>query len=324
MARQAADLPRREAALAVDDPALHRLQHRHFLLYDILPVPAALLAFALAIYEPIGAPELTAMLVMWVLTGLGMSVGYHRLFCHKSFEAAPVVRAALAVCGAMAGQGGVVSWVAMHRRHHERSDATGDMHSPNLHGPGRLNALRGLLHAHLLWMYAHPYPNAVHYAPDLLRDRRISFISRHYQAWVIAGLLLPALACAAWRGSWYGLISGFLWGGMVRMLVLEHAIWALNSLCHRFGSRRYVTRDNSRNLAWLAPLIFGESWHHNHHAFPQSAWFGLAWHRIDPGYWFILLLRALGLARDVRVPTPEQLQARLQPATPNPRALPHD
>jgi stearoyl-CoA desaturase (delta-9 desaturase) len=150
----------------------------------------------------------------------------------------------------------------------------------------------------------------VHYAPDLVRDRDMAWVHKHYQRWAILGFVLPAVFCAAMTQSWTGLVTGFLWGGMVRMFVLEQGIWSLNSLCHMIGSRLYVTRDKSRNIGVLAPFIFGESWHHNHHAFPGSASFGLRWWRVDPGYWFIRLLALVGLAREIKVPDAAQLEAR--------------
>lgn len=303
--------PPRSSARVIDDPRLHRLQRRHFILFDVLPCLGTAAALGLLYLQPIGTAELVACALMWLVTGLGMSAGYHRLFAHRTYHAGHGTRAMLAIWGSMAGQGGVVSWVAMHRRHHERSDLDGDMHSPNLHGPGLRGKLRGFLHAHLTWMIAHPYPNVVHYAPDLLGDKYITFVARHYYRWVALGLVLPALACALATGSWYGLVTGFLWGGMVRMFVLEHTIWSLNSFCHLVGRRQFATRDDSRNIAWFAPFVFGESWHHNHHAFPASASFGLAWYRADPGYWFIRLLALLGLASDIKVPGREQISARL-------------
>nr|WKF59110.1 hypothetical protein HUO10_003619 [Paraburkholderia busanensis] len=185
------------------------------------------------------------------------------------------------------------------------------MHSPNLHGNGVRNKLRGFVHAHFTWMIAHPYPNVLHYAPDLLRERHLVWVGRRYHLWVALGFVLPALACALLERSWSALVGGFLWGGMVRMFILAQGIWSLNSFCHLIGRRCFVTRDQSRNIGWLAPLIFGESWHHNHHAFPGSASFGLAWYRIDPGYWFIRSLGALGLARRIKVPSREQIGARV-------------
>lgn len=299
------------ARLVIDDPFLHRMQRRHFLIFDVLPALFTLAAFLLLPLLPVGWPELAAFFFMWVFTGLGISAGYHRLFAHRSYVAARPVRILLAIGGAMAGQGGVLSWVAMHRRHHECGDQEGDLHSPNLHGQDWRGRLRGLRHAHFTWMMAHPYPNVVHYAPDLVRDPELVWVHQHYHRWALLGFVAPALFCAAAAQSWTGLATGFLWGGMVRMFVLEHGIWSLNSLCHMVGSRPYVTREQSRNIGLLAPFIFGESWHHNHHAFPGSASFGLQWYRVDPGYWFIRLLGTLGLATDIKVPDPAQVRARL-------------
>lgn len=294
----------------LNDPYLHRLQRRHFYLFDVLPLFGTLAALALLLWRPLGAPELLACFTMWVVSGLGISAGYHRLFAHRSWQTSRGIQTLLAIAGSMAGQGSVISWVAMHRRHHELGDREGDMHSPNLHGPGKRNTLRGFLHAHFTWMIAHPYPNVRHYAPDLLRERHLVSVGRRYYTWIALGFVLPALACALLERSWAGLLSGFLWGGMVRMFILAQGIWSLNSFCHLIGRRCFVTRDRSRNIGWMAPLIFGESWHHNHHAFPGSASFGLAWYRIDPGYWFIRLLGALGLARRIKVPSREQIGAR--------------
>ncbi|CAB3744831.1 hypothetical protein LMG24238_07354 [Paraburkholderia sediminicola] len=294
----------------LNDPYLHRLQRRHFYLFDVLPLFGTLAALALLAWRPPGVPELLACFAMWVVSGLGISAGYHRLFAHRSWQTTRGTQTLLAIAGAMAGQGSVISWVAMHRRHHERGDRDGDMHSPNLHGPGKRDKLRGFLHAHFTWMIAHPYPNVLRYAPDLLRERHLVSVGRRYYTWVALGFVLPALACALLERSWGGLLSGFLWGGMVRMFMLAQGIWSLNSFCHLIGRRCFVTRDRSRNIGWMAPLIFGESWHHNHHAFPGSASFGLAWYRIDPGFWFIRLLGALGLAWNIKVPSREQIDAR--------------
>jgi len=296
----------------IDDPYLHRFQRRHFLLFDVGPAIGTGVAIALLPFYPIGWTEITLFWVMWMLSGFGISAGYHRLFAHKSFRAKPSVRVALAICGSMAGQGGVLSWVAMHRRHHECGDAEGDMHSPNLHGPGVRGKIKGFIHAHFTWMMAHPYPNVSHYAPDLLRDQSMVFVSRHYYYWVLLGLIAPAVVCALVTRSWMGLLTGFLWGGMVRMFVLEHGIWSLNSFCHLVGKRCFATGDQSRNIGWLALFIFGESWHHNHHAFPGSASFGLAWYRVDPGFWLIRLLELCGLSEDVKVPPRDHIRLRMK------------
>lgn len=304
----------------ISNAYIHRLQRRHFLLFDILPIAGIPLALAFLLVHPFGVTELALFLGMWLVTGLGVTVGYHRLFTHRTFKAAPSVSAALAVLGSMAGQGGVVSWVALHRRHHECSDREGDPHSPNLSGGGFKGRLRGLLHSHFLWMRRHEYPNIVHYAPDLLKDRSLVRVARLYYYWVALGILLPALIGGVVYQSWTGAVSGLLWGGLVRMFILEHIVWAINSFLHMFGTRPYVSRENSRNGGVFGLVTLGESWHNNHHAFPESPSFGLNWYHLDPGYWLIELLALLGLASDLKVPTKERMESKRATHQENPAA----
>ena len=294
----------------ISSPYIHRLQRRHFVLFDILPIVGTAGAGVFALVRRPGVLEFALLGSMWLLTGLGVTVGYHRLFTHRAFQAARPARYPLAVLGSMAGQGGVISWVALHRRHHECSDREGDPHSPNLSGRGFGGRVRGLAHSHFLWMRRHDYPNIVHYAPDLLKDRGLTRISRLYNYWVVLGLLIPALIGGLVTLSWTGAVSGLLWGGFVRMFVLENIIWSINSFLHVIGTRRYESRENSRNGGILALLTLGESWHNNHHAFPDSPSFGLDWYRLDPGYWLIWLLAACGLASDVDVPSADRRAAR--------------
>lgn len=299
--------PRRKV---VSNPYIHRLQRRHFLLFDILPIVGTAGAFAFLAVHPFGATELVLLLSMWLLTGLGVTVGYHRLFTHRTFKAAPSVVAVLAVLGSMAGQGGVISWVALHRRHHEYSDREGDPHSPNLSGGGVKGALKGLMHSHFLWMRRHEYPNIAHYAPDLLKNRMLVRIARHYYSWVVLGLAIPALIGGLVEMSWTGAVSGLFWGGLARIFVLEHIVWAINSFLHMFGTRPYESRENSRNGGVFALITLGESWHNNHHAFPESPSFGLDWYRLDPGYWLIRTLAVFGLAWDLKTPGRERIEAK--------------
>jgi stearoyl-CoA desaturase (delta-9 desaturase) len=290
---------------------LHRLQRRHFIIFDVLPFLGTLIALALLIYQPIGAVEIGLFFGMWLLTGLGLTAGYHRLFTHRAFSTGTAVSCMLVIMGSMAGRGPMLSWVAMHRRHHELSDHEGDLHSPNLHGATLLGRLRGFLHAHLTWMIDHDYPNVVHYVPDLMTDRTLLTVNRHYYVWVLLGLLIPTAIGGLVAGGLWGAISGFLWGGVVRMFVVEQGMSAINSVMHSFGSRPFATRgDNSRNLGVMAWLAWGEGWHNNHHAFPYSAAFGLRWFEFDPGFLFIRLLETLGLAWNVKVPSPEKIALR--------------
>jgi stearoyl-CoA desaturase (delta-9 desaturase) len=290
---------------------LHRLQRRHFIIFDILPFFGTLIALGLLLYRPIGAAEISLFFGMWLLTGLGLTVGYHRLFTHRAFSTGPAMRCILVIMGSMAGRGPMLSWVAMHRRHHELSDHDGDLHSPNLHGTTVLGRLRGFLHAHLTWMIEHDYPNVMHYVPDLMAERTLFRVNSYYFAWVLLGLLIPTAIGGLATESLWGAITGFLWGGVARMFVVEQSMSAINSLMHTFGARPFATRDdNSRNLGVMAWLAWGEGWHNNHHAFPYSAAFGLRWFEFDPGFLFIRLLEALGLAWNVKVPSHEKIALR--------------
>jgi len=257
--------------------------------------------------------DVVVFAIVYVACGLGVTVGFHRLFTHRSFKARRPVRIALAILGSAAIEGPIVAWVADHRKHHAFADVEGDPHSPHVgHGGGLRGALRGLLHAHLGWLFLHTQRGAkARYAPDLLRDPDIRWIDRTFPVWVVAGLVAPFLLGWLIGGSLHAALTGLLWGGLVRIFVLHHVTYSINSLCHFFGARRFATPDESRNLAWLAPLSFGEAWHNNHHAFPTSARHGLSrWERLlDPSAAVIAVLERLGLAWDVVRIAPER-QAR--------------
>jgi stearoyl-CoA desaturase (delta-9 desaturase) len=307
---QLTDSSQPKRRLTIETPFLNRAQLRHFVLFDVLPAIASVFAVVWSFHHPIGVLEVGLFAVMWLLTGIGVSVGYHRLFTHRTFKTTRQTRTVLAVLGSMAALGPVISWVAIHRRHHERADEPGDMHSPNLHGGTFLGRLRGLLHAHLTWAIKHEYPNIAHYAPDLLEDPAIVRISRSYKWWVLSGCVLPGAIGGVLTMSWQGALAGWLWGGCVRMFVVAQSISALNSILHTFGSRRFTVRDNSRNNPLIGVLTWGEGWHNNHHAFPTSASFALAWYPVDVSYWLIALLQRLGMAWDVHVPTKAQIDSR--------------
>ncbi len=250
--------------------------------------------------------------VTYSFTGLGITVGYHRLFTHRSFKTTRSVRALLAVLGSMAVEGPVLEWVATHRKHHRFSDHPGDPHSPHIdQAPGWRGSLRGLWHAHVGWMLrGRDMANPARYAKDLLADHDLRLISRTFPLWVLVGLAIPFGLGVALTGSVVGGFTGLLWGGAVRIFLLHHATFSINSLCHSFGRRPFATPDQSRNLAWLAPLAFGEAWHNNHHAFPTSARHGLRRWELDPGAWLIAALERVHLAWDViRISSPRQ-QAR--------------
>jgi stearoyl-CoA desaturase (delta-9 desaturase) len=244
--------------------------------------------------------DLVIFLVCYVPTGLGITIGYHRLLTHRSFRCGPVVRALVIVLGSMALEGPPIEWVANHRKHHTYSDHEGDPHSPHIgHGHGWRAPFRGLWHAHLGWLFQDGFANQRRYAPDLLRDPVVRFVDRTFMLWVLLGLAIPFGLGYALTGTLDGALLGLLWGGAVRILVLHHVTFSINSLCHFFGSQDYVTDDESRNLAWLAPLSFGEAWHNNHHAFPTSAAHGLRRTQIDPSALVIAGLARLGLATHV-------------------------
>jgi stearoyl-CoA desaturase (delta-9 desaturase) len=252
--------------------------------------------------------DLVVFVLLYILFGLGVTVGFHRLFTHRSFKTSPTVRFIFAVLGSAAIEGPVISWVADHRKHHAFSDKEGDPHSPHVgHGHGIKGALTGLAHAHVGWLFIHTHRGLKkRYAPDLMADPVVSFVDRTFVAWALLGLGLSfALGVAIGHTLKAGL-TGLLWGGAVRMLVIHHVTYSINSLCHFFGSRRFNTDDESRNLMWLAPFSFGEAWHNNHHAFPTSAAHGMRRFEFDPSALVIRMLERLGLAWDVVRITPER------------------
>jgi stearoyl-CoA desaturase (delta-9 desaturase) len=255
--------------------------------------------------------DLVVFFLLYVLLGLGVTVGFHRHLTHRAFKAKRWVRGALAILGSMAVEGPVISWVADHRKHHAFADVEGDPHSPHVdHGHGLKGALKGLLHAHVGWLFIHTHRgNRKRYAPDLLEDPLIRWIDRTFVLWVVAGLVVPFALGGLIGGSWHAALTGLLWGGAVRMLVVHHVTYSINSLCHFFGRKAFDTGDESRNLAWLAPFTFGEAWHNNHHAFPTSFEHGMRRWQFDPSRYVIRGMERLGLVWDVVRISPER-QAR--------------
>jgi stearoyl-CoA desaturase (Delta-9 desaturase) len=246
--------------------------------------------------------------IMYVSTGLGVTVGFHRLFTHRSFKTSRPVRAVFAVLGSAAIEGPVISWVADHRKHHTFSDQEGDPHSPHVgHGGGWRGALKGLVHAHVGWLFIHTHRGArKRYARDLLKDPVVSFVDRTFLVWAVGGLVVAFALGWLIGGSFYAALTGLLWGGAVRMLVVHHVTYSINSLCHFFGRRRFDTDDESRNLFWLSIPTLGESWHNNHHAFPTSAMHGMRGWEIDPSALVIRGLEKLGVVWDVVRIDPER------------------
>jgi stearoyl-CoA desaturase (delta-9 desaturase) len=255
--------------------------------------------------------DLVVFVICYLLTGFGVTIGFHRHLTHRAFKAKPWVRGVLAILGSAAIEGPVISWVADHRKHHAFADVEGDPHSPHVdHGVGLKGALRGLLHAHVGWLFIHTHRgNKQRYAPDLLADPLISWIDRTFVLWTAVGLLAPFALGGLIGRSWEAALTGLLWGGAVRMLVVHHVTYSINSLCHFFGRRAFDTGDESRNLAWLAPFTFGEAWHNNHHAFPTSFEHGMRRWQVDPSRWVISGMERMGLVWDVVRISPER-QAR--------------
>jgi len=252
--------------------------------------------------------DIAIFLIMYVPTGLGVTVGFHRLLTHRSFKTSPALRGVLAVLGTMAVEGPVISWVADHRKHHAYSDRFGDPHSPHvdrgggaLTGTGWRGALRGLAHAHVGWLFDHTQRGSrERFAPDLLADPVVSFVDRTFVLWALLGFAIPFGLGALLGGTVDAGLEGMLWGGAVRMLVLHHVTYSINSLCHFFGRRRFATEDHSRNLLWLAPFSLGEAWHNNHHAFPTSAFHGMGRGELDISGLVIAGLERVGLVWDVQ------------------------
>src|SRR5262245_4439526 len=228
--------------------------------------------------------DIVVFAIVYVITGLGITVGFHRLLTHRSFRTSPWMRGFWAAVGSAAIEGPVISWVADHRKHHACSDQEGDPHSPHVgHGSGIKGKLRGLLHAHVGWLFIHTQRgNKERFAPDLLKDPVVKFVDATFIIWALVGLAIPFGLGWALGGTIAAGLTGLLWGGAVRMFVVHHVTYSINSLCHTFGRQPFDTHDESRNLAWLAPFSFGEAWHNNHHAFPTSSVHGLRRWQFDP------------------------------------------
>ncbi|WP_052668495.1 acyl-CoA desaturase [Nitriliruptor alkaliphilus] len=252
----------------------------------------------------------------YIATGLGITVGFHRMLTHQSFKAPAPVRVAFAVLGSLAVQGAAIDWVATHRRHHAYTDVPGDPHSPHVDaGDGLGGLFRGLWYSHVGWMFAPDGTVAEVWAPDLLKDRGVARVSRAFPWLVLVTFLLPALLGGLITTSWSGALSGLLWGGLVRVMLLHHVTWSINSICHVFGTKPFKAHDESRNNPIMALLAFGEGWHNAHHAFPASARHGLRWWEFDASWIVIRTMAAMRLVRDVKLPTPTQLQRRRNPRT---------
>jgi stearoyl-CoA desaturase (delta-9 desaturase) len=297
---------------------MSRLERNANLGAVVLPFVAFLAAIVLLWNNLVGPTELAIFAFMYLITGIGITVGYHRMLTHRAFNAPRPVRYTLASLGSMAVQGSVLDWVADHRKHHAYADEDGDPHSPHGHGSGIAGALKGLWYAHTGWLFeTQGAATKRRYAKDLLADPGIRWISRWFPGFILLGLLLPALLGYALTGTARGALTALLWGGFVRVFMVHHITWSINSVCHFFGRRRFATDDHSTNVFWLAIPSLGESWHHNHHAFPRAAKQGFRWWEFDVSGLFISGLERLGLAHDVVRIGPERQREReaAQPAS---------
>jgi stearoyl-CoA desaturase (delta-9 desaturase) len=274
------------------------------------PFVGLLAAIAFSWGRGMGWVDLWLLVGMYSLTVIGVTVGFHRLFTHRSFETSRAVRVFLAIAGSMSIQGPVIKWCAIHRRHHQESDLEGDPHSPHLHGDGFWSMLKGMWHAHVGWIFEPDPENIKRSVKDLVADPALMWVNNWFAVWVALGMILPAAIGYAVTGTGWGALSGLLWGGLVRAFLMHHVTWSINSVCHVWGSRPYDSQDYSRNNFPIAIISFGEGWHNNHHAFPTSARHGLKWWQIDISYLFIKGMQLVGLAWNVRVPPKAALESK--------------
>ena len=296
--------------IAQDKDALEKLERRVALVTVILPFVGFIAAVVLLWGRWVSGIDLLLCGAMYVITGFGITMGFHRLFTHHSFKSYPIISAMLGIAGSMAAQGPILFWTACHRKHHQFSDEEEDPHSPHAFGSGPLALLRGWWHSHTGWMLTHKPENYRRLVGDLIRDRTVMAVNRWYLLWVALGFLLPAAAGGLVTQTWTGFFTGLLWGGLVRMFLVHHSTWSINSICHLFGSSPFATDDKSHNNVACALLSFGEGWHNNHHAFPSSARHGLFWWQLDIIYISVRILEFCRLVWDVRVPQRQEVIAR--------------
>jgi stearoyl-CoA desaturase (Delta-9 desaturase) len=298
--------------LPVADPAAETVPEQASLPARLVTLVAILVPLMGVIAAPFfvwgwgfGWTDLGLLLGMYVLTALGITVGFHRLFVHRSFETYMWVKLIWAILGSMAVQGSLFKWVAMHRRHHQHSDTPDDPHSPQHEGHGILGVLRGFWHAHIGWFFQRDPVDLDRYVGDLAQSRTLRVASKLFPLWVVLGLVIPAVMGGVITLSWAGAWTGLIWGGLVRIFLVHHVTWSVNSACHLWGEQPYRSDDESRNNALFGILAMGEGWHNTHHAFPTSARHGLRWWQIDVSYWVIRTMDILGLAWNLKLPTKE-------------------
>ena len=290
-----------------------RLQRNANIAAVILPFAAVIAAVPFMWNSLVGWTDVGIMVGMYLATAFGITIGYHRLLTHRAFETHKPIKYLFAILGSMSVQGAVIGWVADHRKHHAHTDEEGDPHSPHV---GEGSGLRGLWHAHVGWLFEdHGIADAKRYAPDMLEDPGMRFVSRHFVWWVLLGLAIPFGLGFAIGGSLEAAALALFWGGLVRVFFVHHITWSINSVCHFVGQRRFETEDKSTNVFWLALPSLGEAWHHNHHAFPRAAVQGMRWWEIDLSGLTIRAMKRLGLAWNVvTIPRERQEQRMAAPA----------
>jgi stearoyl-CoA desaturase (Delta-9 desaturase) len=299
-----------QSQLTINNARLQSIQSSFALATIAIPFSGVMLSLLLLNWSDITMLEVAITAIMYSLTFIGVTVGFHRYFAHRAFETHPIIRVLIAILGSMAAQGPLSNWVATHRRHHQYSDQPEDPHSPYVRDGKKLPWLTGLWHSHLGWMMSSRVTNSTLFAKDILKDPVLVKINQLYLLWIAIGMLIPAVLVGILTTSWMGAAKGFLWGGLVRIFLVHHAFWSIGSLAHMFGKSNFQTHDESRNNIWMALVTFGESWHNNHHAFPNSAMLGLYWWQIDVGGLIIRLLEKLGLVWDVKLPTQQMIAAK--------------
>jgi stearoyl-CoA desaturase (Delta-9 desaturase) len=279
-------------------------------LFIVVPFLAIAAAVPVAWGGWLGWTDVVIAVLMYALTGHGVTVGFHRFFTHKSFKPNRPLKVALAVAGSMAIQGPVVRWVADHRKHHKFSDRDGDPHSPWRYGQTIPALAKGFMYAHMMWLFDPEQTPQRKYAPDLLKDRDIVRVSRAFPWLVLGSLFLPAVLGGLITWSWAGALTAFFWGSLVRIGLLHHITWSINSICHTVGQRPFKSRDKSGNVWWLAIPSMGESWHNLHHADPTCARHGVLPGQLDSSARLIWLFEKLGWVHSVRWPVPERIDAK--------------
>jgi stearoyl-CoA desaturase (delta-9 desaturase) len=279
----------------------------------VIPFIATILAAIFTWGSFLHARDVVIFAVMYLMSAFGITIGFHRHLTHRAFDTFRPIRYAFAVMGSLAVEGPVLSWVADHRKHHAFSDEEGDPHSPHVgHGTGVAAVFRGLYHAHIGWLFeSNGRAEKRRYCPDLCSDPTMRAIHGAFPLLVLATLLVPFAAGWAWGGTLDAGLEAALWAGLVRIFLVHHVTWSINSICHFFGQQRFETGDQSRNVFWLALPSLGEAWHHNHHAFPRSAYHGLRWYELDPSGWVIFTLAKLGLIWNVVSVDRERQRAKL-------------